>query len=73
MAHQRSTPGGKTATTHQPRRRGLPGKQSMHDNLERMNETDEERRAMEDAWLARYGWLAIAALVGLVIALPSPF
>lgn len=66
-------PGGKSATTRQPRRRGLPGGQNMHDNLERMNETDEERRAMEDAWLARYGLLAIAALVGLAIALPIPF
>lgn len=66
---QRSVPGGKTAkATHgntNPRRRGLPGKQSMHDNFANLNESQEER---DDAFLVRYGWLAIAALAGIAIA-----
>lgn len=67
------TPGGNSPRTHgntTDGRRGLPGSPAMHDNLARMNETDEERRAMENAWLIRYGWLAIAALVGLAIGFP---
>lgn len=67
------TPGGKRHRTHgntTEGRRGLPGSQNMHDNLARMNTTDDELRAMEEAWLARYGWLAIAALVGLAIGFP---
>lgn len=66
----RFTPGGNAATHTPDGRRGLPGSPNMHDNLARMNETPEEREADYNAELVRYGWLAIAALVGLAIGFP---
>lgn len=58
-----STPGGKS-TTHGPRRRGLPGGQSMHENLRRMNrESGEDLPGLHKACVLALAFIAGLALV----------